>query len=58
VVRVTAPYGRILGFLRQEPLLLYEVAPQLHSRGSVDHAPDPLLFFLVVPGNEPGLPDL
>jgi hypothetical protein len=33
VVRVTDPYGRILGFLRQEPLLFYQVAPQLYSLG-------------------------
>jgi hypothetical protein len=41
------PYSR---FSRQEPLLFYQVAPQLYSRGWVDPAPDPLLFF-VVPGN-------
>jgi hypothetical protein len=36
------PYSR---FSRQEPLLFYQVAPQLYSRGSVDPVPDPLLFF-------------
>jgi hypothetical protein len=40
------PYSR---FSRQEPLLFYQVAPQLYSRGWVDPFPDPLLFFLVVP---------
>jgi hypothetical protein len=43
---------------RQEPLLFYQVAPQLHSRDWVDRVPDPLLFFLVVSGIEPGPPDL
>jgi hypothetical protein len=33
VVSVTDPYGRILGFLDREPLLFYQVAPQLYSRG-------------------------
>jgi hypothetical protein len=56
------PYSLIS---RQEPLLLYQVAPQLYSRGWVDPVPDPLLFSflfppenLVVPGIEPGPPDL
>jgi hypothetical protein len=45
-------------FSRQEPLLFYQVALQLYSRGRVDPVPEPLLFFLVVPGIEPGPPDL
>jgi hypothetical protein len=45
-------------FSRQEPLLFYQVSPQLYSRGWVDSVPDPLLFFLVVPWIEPGPPDL
>jgi hypothetical protein len=56
------PYSR---FSRQEPLLFYQVAPHLYSRGCVDPVPDPLLFSfppppenLVVPGIEPGPPDL
>jgi hypothetical protein len=49
------PYSRLP---REEPLLFYQVAPQLYSRGWVDPVPDPLLFFLVVPGIEPGPPDL
>jgi hypothetical protein len=36
------PYPR---FSRQEPLLFYQVAAQLYSRGWVDPVPDPLLFF-------------
>jgi hypothetical protein len=32
-------------FSRQEPLLFYQVASQLYSRGWVDPVPDPLLFF-------------
>jgi hypothetical protein len=35
VVSVTDPYGRILGFSRQEPLLFYQVAPQLFVHGIV-----------------------
>jgi hypothetical protein len=43
-------------FSRQEPLLFYQVAPQLYSRGWVDPVPDPLLiFFLVVRESNPGL---
>jgi hypothetical protein len=49
------PYSR---FSRQEPLLFYQVAPQLYSRVWVDLVPDPLLFFLVVPVIEPGPPEL
>jgi hypothetical protein len=46
-------------FSRQEPLLFYQVAPQLYSRDWVDPVPDPLFFFfLVVPGIEPRPPDL
>jgi hypothetical protein len=52
--RIPKPYSRVS---RQEPLLFYQVAPQLYSRGWVDPVPDPL-FFLVVPGIEPGPPDL
>jgi hypothetical protein len=36
------PHSR---FSRQEPLLSYQVAPQLYSRGWVDPVPDPLHFF-------------
>jgi hypothetical protein len=36
---------------RQEPLLFYQVAPQLYSRGWVDLVPDPLLFFSGSAGN-------
>jgi hypothetical protein len=44
VVRVKDPYGRILGFFREEPLLFFQVAPQLYPRGRVDPVPDPLLL--------------
>jgi hypothetical protein len=40
------PYSRFSG---QEPLLFYQVAPQLYSRGWVDPVPDPLLVFLSSP---------
>jgi hypothetical protein len=35
------PYSRLY---RQEPLLSYQVAPQLYSQGRVDPFPEPLLF--------------
>jgi hypothetical protein len=35
------PYSR---FSRQEPLLFFQVAPRLYSRGLVDSVPDPLLL--------------
>jgi hypothetical protein len=44
VVSMTDPYGRISRFSRPEPLLFYQVAPQLYSRGWVDPVPDPLLL--------------
>jgi hypothetical protein len=55
-IPTAGPYSR---FSRQEPLLFCQVAPQLYSRGWVDPVPDPLLFFFwLVPGIEPGPPDL
>jgi hypothetical protein len=33
VVSVTDPYGRILGFLHRSRYFLFQVAPQLYSRG-------------------------
>jgi hypothetical protein len=48
----------IFSVTRKEPLLFYQVAPQLYSQGWVDPVPDPLLGNLVVPGIEPGPPDL
>jgi hypothetical protein len=59
VVSVTDLYGRILGFLDRSPLLFYQVAAQLNSRGWVDPVQDPLLFLsMVVPGIGPRPPDL
>jgi hypothetical protein len=46
--QILRPYSR---FSRQEPLLFYQVAPQLYSRGWVDPVPDPLLFFSGSAGN-------
>jgi hypothetical protein len=43
-------------FSRPEPLLFFQVAPQLYSRGWVDPFPDPLL--LIAPRIEPGPLDL
>jgi hypothetical protein len=45
LVSVTDPSGHISRFSRQGPLLFYQVAPQLYSRGWVHSVPDPLLFF-------------
>jgi hypothetical protein len=50
VVSATDPYGRILNFLYQSRYFFFQAAPQLYSRGWVNPVPDPLLFFLVVPG--------
>jgi hypothetical protein len=46
--RSLRPYFR---FSRQDPLLFYQVAPQLYSRGRVDPVPDPLPFFFGSAGN-------
>jgi hypothetical protein len=57
-LRIEVPYGQRDGslrpysrFSRQEPLLFYQVAPQLYSWGWVDTVPDPLLFFSGSAGN-------
>jgi hypothetical protein len=44
VVRVTDPYGRILGFLDRSCYFFFLVAPQLYSRGWVDPVPELLLL--------------
>jgi hypothetical protein len=44
VVRVTDPYGRILGCLHRSRYFFFQVAPQLYSRGFVDPVSDPLLL--------------
>jgi hypothetical protein len=46
------PYSR---FSKQEPLLFYQVAPQLYSRGWVDPVPDPQFFFSYCRESNPGL---
>jgi hypothetical protein len=51
MVSVTDPYGRILGFLDRSPLLFYQVAPQLYSRGWVDPRSKPTIFFSGSAGN-------
>jgi hypothetical protein len=43
VVNVTDPTA-VFSVSRQEPLLFYQVAPQLYSRGWVDPVKDPLPF--------------
>jgi hypothetical protein len=44
VVSVTDSYCRILGFLDRSRYFLFQVAPQLYSRGWVHPVPDPLLL--------------
>jgi hypothetical protein len=44
VVSATNSHGRYFRFSRPEPLLSFQVAPQLFSRGWVDPVPDPLLL--------------
>jgi hypothetical protein len=44
VASVTNPYGRNLGFLNRSRYFVFQVAPQLYSRGWVDQVPDPLLL--------------
>jgi hypothetical protein len=58
VVSVTDPSGRISRFSRQEPLLFYQVAPQFVLTRLSGPRSKPTFFFLVVPGIEPGSPDL
>jgi hypothetical protein len=59
VVSVTDPSGRISRFSRQEPLLFYQVASQfVLTRLSAPRSRPTTFFFLIVPGIEPGLPDL
>jgi hypothetical protein len=41
---MTDPYGSILGFLDRNRYFLFQVAPQLYSRGWVDPVPDPWLL--------------
>jgi hypothetical protein len=58
VVNVTDLYGRILGFLDRSPLLFYQVAPQLTHEAEWTPFQTTKFSFLVVPGIEPGHPDL
>jgi hypothetical protein len=44
MVSVTDPYGRNLGFLDRSRYFVFQAAPQLYLRGSVDPVPDPLLL--------------
>jgi hypothetical protein len=44
VVSATDPHGSIFGFLDRSRYFFFQVAPQLYSRGWVDHASDPLLL--------------
>jgi hypothetical protein len=59
VVSVTDPYGRILGFIDRSRYFFFLVAPQLYStKLSGPRSRPTTFFFLVVPGIEPGPPDL
>jgi hypothetical protein len=45
VVSATDPYGSILGFLdRSRNFFIFEIVPQLYSRGWMDPVPEPLFF--------------
>jgi hypothetical protein len=44
VVSMTDPYGRDLGFIDRSRYFLFQVPPQLYSRGWVGPVPDPLLL--------------
>jgi hypothetical protein len=44
MVITTDPYDRILSFLDQSSYFVFQVTPQLHSRGWVDPVPDPLFL--------------
>jgi hypothetical protein len=44
VVIVTDPYGSVLGLLDRSRYFIFQVAPQLYSRGWVDPIPDQLLL--------------
>jgi hypothetical protein len=58
VVSVTDPYGRILGFLdRSRYFSIKQLLSCIHE-AEWTPVPDPLLFFLVVPGIELRPPDL
>jgi hypothetical protein len=58
VVSVTDSYGRYSRFSRQEPLLFLSSSSSVVLTRLSGPGPDKLLFFLVVPGIEPGPPDL
>jgi hypothetical protein len=45
MVSVTDPYGNILGFLDRSRYFSFQVAPQLYSRGWMDHVAYPLLLW-------------
>jgi hypothetical protein len=44
VVSATDPCDRNLGFIDRSRYFLFQVAPELYSRGCVDPVPDPLLL--------------
>jgi hypothetical protein len=44
VVSAADPNGRILAFIDRSRYFLFQVAPQLYSRGWVDPVPEPLLL--------------
>jgi hypothetical protein len=54
---VTDPYGRILGFIEGAATFLSSISSVVLTRLSGPRS-RPATFFLVVPGIEPGPPDL
>jgi hypothetical protein len=57
MVSVTDPYSRILDFMRGAPTFLSSSSSVILTRLSGSRT-RPTTFFLVVPGIEPGSPDL
>jgi hypothetical protein len=58
VFSVTDPYGRILGFSRQEPLLFLSSSSSVVLMRLSGPLSRPTTFFLLVLGMEPGPQDL
>jgi hypothetical protein len=58
MVSVTDPYGRILGFLERSRYFLSSSSSIEVTRLSGPRSRPTTAFFLVVPGIEPGPPDL
>jgi hypothetical protein len=58
MVSVTDPYGRILGFIDRSHYFLSSSSSVVLTRLSGPSSRQTTFFFLVVPGIEPGPPNL